>query len=67
MLDDLYSSQCYVRLPWLTAGEGEDFALPFCLAPGAHRFDVVADPHADILEPAADQANNRATLSLVVG
>jgi hypothetical protein len=67
VLDDLYSSHCYGRLPWLTAGESEDFALPFCLAPGAHRFDVVADPHADILEPAADQANNRASLSLVIG
>lgn len=67
VLDDLYSSHCYVRLPWLTAGDSEDFALPFCLAPGAHRIDVVADPHADIIEPAADQASNRATLSLLIG
>ena len=67
VVDDLYSSHCYLRLPWLTAGDSEDFALPFRLAPGTHRLEVVADPHADILEPAADQANNRATLSLVIG
>jgi hypothetical protein len=67
VVDDLYSSHYFLRLPWLTAGDREDFALPLCLPPGAHRLDVVADPHADILEPAADQANNRATLSLVIG
>ena len=67
VVDDLYSSHCYVRLPWLTAGESEEFALPFRLAPGGHRLEVLADPHADIIEPAADQANNRATLSLVIG
>jgi hypothetical protein len=67
VVDDLYSSHRYLRLPWLTAGEREDFALPFCLAPGAHRLDVLADPHADILEPAADQTNNKASLSLVIG
>jgi hypothetical protein len=62
VVDDRYSDHRYLRLPWLAAGDGEDFVLPLRLPPGEHEIMVLADPERDVLEPVERRANNRATL-----
>ena len=65
VIDDRYSGHRYLRLPWLAAGESEEFRLPLALTPGSHRLEVIADPQQQILEAPAQQANNRAVLEVV--
>ena len=38
--------------------------MPLQLPAGTHRLDVIADPENQILEEAAFQLNNRATLDI---
>jgi len=64
--DDSYSKRQYLRLPWLAAGASESFSLPLSLATGSHSVLVAVDPVADIIEPEADRANNRAYIQCVV-
>jgi hypothetical protein len=64
VVDDRYSSHRYLRLPWLAAGEQEEFSVPLELAPGRHRLEVIADPQLEILERAELQANNRLLLEV---
>lgn len=66
VIDDRYSDHRYLRLPWLAAGGGERFSLPLDLSQGQHRLEVIADPQRRILETAAAQRNNRASLDLVI-
>jgi len=66
VIDDIYSSHQYLRLPWLAAGETLPFALPLAVPTGRHQLLVVVDPERDVLEPRASQANNAATLSIAV-
>lgn len=49
---------------WLAAGASEIFSVPLALPPGAHRIEVIADPEGQILEEAAYQLNNRASLEI---
>ena len=67
VLDDRYGGHRYLRLPWLPAGAGEQFAMPLELDPGPHRIEVIADPEGRILEQLPLQANNRACLEVGVG
>jgi len=67
VLDDRYGGHRYLRLPWLPAGAGEQFAMPLELDPGQHRIEVIADPEGRILEQLPLQANNRASLEVGVG
>ena len=64
VIDDRYSDHRYLRLPWLAAGQSEQFTVPLELAPGTHRVEVIADPEQQILEAAEQQANNRAVLEV---
>jgi hypothetical protein len=64
VVDDRYSSHRYLRLPWLAAGEQEEFSVPLELAPGRHRLEVIADPQLEILERAELQGNNRLVLEV---
>jgi hypothetical protein len=66
VVDDRYSSHCYLRLPWLAAGTSETFTVPLDLSPGSHRLEVIADPEKHILEEVADQLNNRVSLELLI-
>ena len=66
VIDNCYSSHRYLRLPWLSAGETEAFALDLPLSPGPHRLEVIADPERHILEEAALQQNNQRGLDLVI-
>jgi hypothetical protein len=64
--DNLYSERQYLRLPWLAAGESEDFTVVLSLAKGSHQVLVAVDPSGDIIEPEADRENNRVFLDCVV-
>jgi hypothetical protein len=66
VIDDRYSSHRYLRLPWLAAGEQEQFSVPLELAPGRHRLEVIADPQLEILERPELQGNNRLALEVAV-
>jgi hypothetical protein len=66
VIDDRYSDHRYLRLPWLAAGEREEFSMPLNLACGNHRLEVIADPEQQILEAPGQQANNRAVLEVTV-
>ncbi|EAQ68942.1 CARDB family protein [Synechococcus sp. RS9909] len=64
VVNDRYSGHRYLRLPWLAAGASETFVVPLQLPAGPHRLEVIADPEGHILEDAALQLNNRATLEI---
>jgi hypothetical protein len=64
VVNDRYSGHRYLRLPWLAAGASETFRVPLELLAGFHRLEVIADPERRILEDAAFQLNNRASLDL---
>ena len=64
VIDDRYSGHRYLRLPWLAAGESEQFTVPLELGGGSHRLEVIADPEQQILEAPEQQANNRAVLEV---
>ncbi|MCP9777197.1 hypothetical protein KBY75_02460 [Cyanobium sp. T1G-Tous] len=64
VVNDSYGGHRYLRLPWLAAGASETFSVPLQLPAGCHRLEVIADPEGQILEEAAFQFNNRATLDI---
>ncbi len=64
VVNDRYGGHRYLRLPWLAAGASETFSVPLQLPAGGHRLEVIADPEGQILEEAAFQLNNRATLDI---
>ena len=66
VVNDRYSGHRYLRLPWLAAGASETFCVPLELPAGTHRLEVIADPEGQILEEAALQLNNRASLEIQV-
>lgn len=66
VVDDRFSSHRYLRLPWLAAGEQEQFSVPLDLTPGRHRLEVIADPQLEILERPELQTNNRLALEVAV-
>jgi hypothetical protein len=66
VVNDCYSGHRYLRLPWLAAGASESFCVPLQLPAGTHRLEVIADPQGQILEDAALQLNNRASLDIQV-
>ena len=64
VIDDGYSNHHYLRLPWLAAGEGQNFNLALELSPGHHVVEVIADPERDVIEPEPLRANNRRNLHI---
>jgi hypothetical protein len=66
VVNDCYSGHRYLRLPWLAAGATESFCVPLQLPAGTHHLEVIADPQGQILEDAALQLNNRASLDIQV-
>jgi|TARA_B110000908_G_scaffold154322_1_gene191545 hypothetical protein len=64
--DNRYSERQYLRLPWLAAGDSENFSIVLSLASGAHQILVAVDPVGDIIEPEEDRKNNRVFLDCVV-
>ena len=64
VIDDRYSDHRYLRIPWLAAGARQAFTLNLELAAGPHELLVVVDPERQVLEPPAQQGNNRVLLRL---
>ena len=64
VIDDRYSNHRYVRIPWLKAGESEDFTMPLSLPKGDHRISVIADPEQLVIEVEGRRANNRMDLDV---
>ncbi len=52
VVDDRYATHRYLRLPWLSAGDSEQFSVPLELDKGENRLEVIADPQRQILETA---------------
>ena len=65
VIDDRYSNHRYVRIPWLKAGEGEDFTMPLDRPVGDHRISVIADPEQMVIEVEERRTNNRMDLDVV--
>ena len=66
VIDDSYSSHRYLRLPWLKAGEWEDFSMPLSLCQGDHTISVIADPEQIVIEANERMANNQRNLEIVI-
>lgn len=66
VIDDSYSSHRYLRLPWLKAGEWEDFSMPLSLCQGDHTICVIADPEQIVIEAEERRANNQMSLDIVI-
>ena len=66
VIDDSYSSHRYLRLPWLKAGEWEDFSMPLSLCQGDHTISVIADPEQIVIEADERRANNQRNLEIVI-
>ena len=64
VIDNVYDSHRYLRLPWLSAGESESFKMALALPAGRHRLQVIADPERDILEDEAQRTNNVASIDV---
>jgi len=64
--DNRYSERQYLRLPWLAAGESENFTVVLSLTSGVHQVLVAVDPSGDIIEPQEDRKNNQVYLDCVV-
>ena len=59
VVDDYYSDHRFLRIPWMKAGSEERFSMPLNLKFGKHDLEVIVDPHQQVIEPQATQANNR--------
>ena len=66
VIDNAYDTHRYLRLPWLNAGDHEDFSLALPLIAGPHRLEVIADPERNVLEAESLQSNNRMSLALEI-
>ena len=66
VIDDSYSSHRYLRLPWLKAGEWEDFSMPLSLCQGDHTISVIADPEQIVIEANERRENNQMSLKILI-
>ena len=66
VVDDCYSDHRFLRIPWMEAGGKEQFSMPLELNIGTHDLEVIVDPHQQVIEPQATQANNRAHCRVTV-
>lgn len=66
VIDDSFSSHRYLRLPWIKAGESEDFSMPLSLSPGDHNISVIADPEQIVIDAPGRRENNQITLNVEI-
>jgi len=66
VLNDVYSSHRYLRLPWMSAGATEEFSMAWELPQGQHRITVLVDPEARVIEAEERRANNQTTVFVQV-
>lgn len=66
VINDRYSSRRYIRIPWLSAGEHEDFTVELPLASGKQLITVIADPEEIVIEAENGRNNNRMDLDVQI-
>ena len=64
VINDRYSSHRYIRIPWLSAGEHEDFTVELPLPSGKQLIKVIADPEEIVIEAENGRNNNRMDLDV---
>ena len=66
VINDRYSSRRYIRIPWLSAGEHEDFTVELPLASSKQFITVIADPEEIVIEAENGRNNNRMDLDVQI-
>ena len=66
VINDRYSSHRYIRIPWLSAGEHEDFTVDLPLPSGKQLIKVIADPEEIVIEAENGRNNNRMDLDVQI-
>ena len=66
VINDRYSSRRYIRIPWLSAGEHEDFTVELPLPSGKQLITVIADPEEIVIEAENGRNNNRMDLAVQI-
>ena len=66
VINDRYSSHRYIRIPWLSAGEHEDFTVELPLPSGKQLITVIADPEEIVIEAENGRNNNRMDLDVQI-
>ena len=66
VINDRYSSHRYIRIPWLSAGEHEDFTVELPLPSGKQLIKVIADPEEIVIEAENGRNNNRMDLDVQI-
>ena len=66
VINDRYSSRRYIRIPWLSAGEHEDFTVDLPLPSGKQLITVIADPEEIVIEAENSRVNNRMDLDVQI-
>ena len=66
VINDRYSTRRYIRIPWLSAGDDEEFTLPLPLPTGKQVITVIADPEEIVIEAENHRGNNRMDLDVQI-
>ena len=66
VINDRYSSRRYIRIPWLSAGDDEEFTLSLSLPSGKQLITVIADPEEIVIEAENRRNNNRLDLEVQI-
>ena len=66
VINDRYSSRRYIRIPWLSSGEHEDFTVELPLPSGKQLITVIADPEEIVIEAENGRNNNRMDLDVQI-
>ena len=64
VINDRYSTRRYIRIPWLSAGDEEEFSLSLPLPSGKQLITVIADPEKIVIEAENRRSNNRMDLDV---
>ena len=66
VINDRYSTRRYIRIPWLSAGDDEEFTLSLPLPTGKQVITVIADPEEIVIEAENRRSNNRMDLDVKI-
>ena len=66
VVNDRYSTRRYIRIPWLSAGDDEEFAVSLPLPSGKQLITVIADPEEIVIEAENRRSNNRMDLEVQI-
>jgi len=66
VINDRYSTRRYIRIPWLSAGDEEEFSVSLPLPSGKQLITVIADPEKIVIEAENRRSNNRMDLDVQI-